>query len=79
MANRFVFEGAGHLWAQQLQGCSSWLIHSRLTSHAWEEETTRPLTVFEVSLNNLGLRARQELACWKGMPKRGAEWLLRSL
>lgn len=34
---------------------------------------TRPLTLLKASLNTLGLKARQELASWKGIPKEGAE------
>lgn len=62
MANWFMSEWIGHLWVQQLQGFSSWLIHTGLTSQAWEGEMTRPLTLFKASLNTLRLKARRELA-----------------
>lgn len=79
MANWFMSEWIGHLWVQQLQGFSSWLIHSGLTSHAWEGEMTSPLTLFKASLNTLGLNVKWELASYKGVPKQGAEQLLRGL
>lgn len=81
MANWFMSEWTGHLWIQQLQNVSSWLIHGGLTSQAWEEEMTRPLPLFKVSLNTLRLEARRELANYKGMPKWGAgsRALLRGL
>lgn len=64
-------EWAGHLWVQQLQGFSSWLIQSGLASHALGGEMASLLTLFKALLYTLGLNIRQSWQAIKECPSGG--------
>ena len=70
MANWFMSEWAGHLWVQQLQGFSSWLIHSRLTNHAWRKGWPGPWSCSKSHLTLLdwepGSSCQAQRECPKG-------------
>lgn len=68
MANWFMSEWTGHLWVQQLQGFSSWLIQSGLASHACEGEMASPLTLFKALLYTPGLNIRRSWQAIKECP-----------